>query len=452
MMASTSLEDEMQKDKELKERLRTQLKSWERAFQKQHGHKPTPDDVKADSDINAKYKLYHKAFRAKSSSRTENVRSKTEYVSTAHALKQITPHKRTRADENVSTPAKEEQISDNDVEIVGPTPQLNGRILGLFDGIHDPTPLAKRRKLDWGEQLAEARRNSPAKATPRKRALSSVFHPEYFHLVTQISNISSPMQETPSKSTSSFPSRYTTPVTQPSPVGNHHVFATPAFLRPTALPIQSPQSPSLPWERLPTTIKGLSALISDFRANQQEGIEEVDHESWQDDDDDDELRITQEHESPGVAGRKPWIKKGAKRSKRRVISINALEMNANVSVRPVPELEVPASDDEPIEPMSPTTSKSASKPPSRNHSPELGDEFQDEEEPSDLEDARDRDRAAATQRQEKKPKKTKATRKAKGGYTIGKQVSGNFVSYKIRSKGQRGRGRGGFGGGRFRRR
>ena len=125
-------------------------------------------------------------------------------------------------------------------------------------------------------------------------------------------------------------------------------------------------------------------------------------------------------------------------------------MNANISVRPVPELEVPASDDEPIEPMSPTTSKSASKPPSRNHSPELGDEFQDEEEPSDLEDARDKDRAAASQRKEKKPKKTKATRKAKGGYTIGKQVSGNFVSYKIRSKGQRGRG--GFGGGRFRRR
>lgn len=135
------------------------------------------------------------------------------------------------------------------------------------------------------------------------------------------SDSSSPMQETPTKSTSSLPSRYTTPVTQPSPIGNHHIFATPAFLRPTALPIQSPQSPSLPWERLPTKIKGLSALISDFRANQQEDIEEIDHESWRDEDED-ELRITQEHDSPGVAGRKPWMKKGAKRSKRRVISIN----------------------------------------------------------------------------------------------------------------------------------
>ena len=171
MVASTSLEDEMQQDKQLKERLRTELKIWERAFQKQHGHKPTPDDVKADSDINAKYKLYHKAFRAKSTSRTE-------YVSTAHALKQITPNKRSRAVDNVLTPTtKKEQFSD-DIETVGPTPQLNGRILGLFDGIPDSTPLAKRRKLDWGEQLAEARRNTPSKPTPRKRVLSGVFSPE----------------------------------------------------------------------------------------------------------------------------------------------------------------------------------------------------------------------------------------------------------------------------------
>lgn len=178
MIASTSLEDEMKQDKQLKERLRTELKIWERAFEKQQGHKPTPDDVKADSDINAKYKLYHKAFRAKSTSRTENIRPKTEYVSTAHALKQITPNKRSRAVENVQTPTtKGEQISD-DIETVGPTPQLNGRILGLFDGIPDSTPLAKRRKLDWGEQLAEARRNSPSKQTPRKRVLSGVFSPE----------------------------------------------------------------------------------------------------------------------------------------------------------------------------------------------------------------------------------------------------------------------------------
>ena len=81
--------------------------------------------------------------------------------------------------------------------------------------------------------------------------------------------------------------------------------------------MESPQSPSLPWGRIPRKIKGLSALISDFRANQQELIEPLDYEQWEDEDD---LEIVQEDNSPGVAGRKPWAKKGAKRTKRRVIS------------------------------------------------------------------------------------------------------------------------------------
>lgn len=126
------------------------------------------------------------------------------------------------------------------------------------------------------------------------------------------------MLTTPTKSTSSSRSRFTTPVTNRSSTLDQHAFATPAFLRPTALPVQSPQSPSLPWERIPSRIKGLSALISDFRANQQTTVEEIDCEAWHDEDD---LKITDEHNSPGVAGRKPWMKKGAKRSKRRVISI-----------------------------------------------------------------------------------------------------------------------------------
>jgi hypothetical protein len=126
------------------------------------------------------------------------------------------------------------------------------------------------------------------------------------------------MQVTPTKSTSSTRSRFTTPVTVRSSACDQHAFATPAFLRPTAQPVQSPQSPSLPWERIPGKIKGLSALISDFRANQQKTVEQMDCEEWHDED---ALQISKDDDSPGVAGRKPWMKKGAKRSKRRVISI-----------------------------------------------------------------------------------------------------------------------------------
>jgi DNA replication and checkpoint protein len=125
-------------------------------------------------------------------------------------------------------------------------------------------------------------------------------------------------------------------------------------------------------------------------------------------------------------------------------------------VRPVPQLEIAPSDDEVDEPQSPTIQKARSQKLSRT-SPELGDEnldhsqFQDEEEPSDLDEARAEAEKAEKPASTKGNKpKVQATRKAKGGYKIGKQVSGNFVSYKIRSKGQRGRGR--FGGGRFGRR
>src|SRR5438046_1694578 len=128
-------------------------------------------------------------------------------------------------------------------------------------------------------------------------------------------------------------------------------FATPAFLCPTAPPIESPQSPLLLWERIPRKIKGFSALISDSRA--KEIVDEVDHESWK-----------------------------------------------------------------------------------------------DEEEPSDLEDARRQFDVHVAQTGKKRCENKVTTRKAKGGYKIGKQVSDNFVSYKIRSKG---RGRGRLRGGRFQR-
>src|SRR6202035_618462 len=104
-----------------------------------------------------------------------------------------------------------------------------------------------------------------------------------------VANLRSPMQVTPTKSTSSTRSRFTTPVTIRSSTSDQHVFATPAFLRPTAQPVQSPQSPSLSWERIPSKIKGLSALISDFRANQQKTVKQMDCEEWHDED---ELQIT----------------------------------------------------------------------------------------------------------------------------------------------------------------
>src|SRR5436305_1224850 len=54
MMASQSHHKEIIEEQEMKKRLRGELKAWEHAFENDHGHKPTPGDVKADSAISAK--------------------------------------------------------------------------------------------------------------------------------------------------------------------------------------------------------------------------------------------------------------------------------------------------------------------------------------------------------------------------------------------------------------
>jgi hypothetical protein len=179
-MASTNHAHIQTQSSDSKELLRAELKAWERAFEKDNGHKPTPADVKANAEISIKYKLYHKSFRAAKPSKREGEkhdRSRAEFVSTVQALKQITPQKR-RRDGDIVTPSKSTQGND-DVETVGPTPQLNGRMLGLFEGISDQTPLAKRIKPNWGEQLAAARKDSPRSATPHRRSWSGVFEPKY---------------------------------------------------------------------------------------------------------------------------------------------------------------------------------------------------------------------------------------------------------------------------------
>jgi hypothetical protein len=194
--------------------------------------------------------------------------------------------------------------------------------------------------------------------------------------------------------------------------------------------------------KVPSRVKGLSALISDFRANQEAPLEEVDQDAWQDEED---IQVVQEHDSPGVAGRKPWAKKGAKRSKRRVISTPPLLwlLSLTSAVRPVPTLEIPASDDESPLPGSPTKRIPAIS----RASPEI-----DQIERGELSDSASDLQIENIQNVETTKKQPKAKAKSnpkKESVRPGKpkQVSANFVSLKIRSKGRKSQGR--FGGRRF---
>ena len=123
-------------------------------------------------------------------------------------------------------------------------------------------------------------------------------------------------------------------------------------------------------------------------------------------------------------------------------------------MRPVPQLEIPPSDNEDDLHQLGSSAKDKRQSSSKGSrvSPELGDEvagdepLQDSEEPSDLEEARletEKPKFESTQAKPR-PEQKRLQKKAKPKSNSHRLVSNNFVSYKIRSKGRRGRGRGRF--------
>ena len=81
--------------------LRAKLKQWERDFSNRHGRKPNSKDIKGDAKVHAMYKQYHREKAA--------------------AL---------RGD---ASPVEEQTPEKPQIKEVFPTPQHQGRVLGLFD-------------------------------------------------------------------------------------------------------------------------------------------------------------------------------------------------------------------------------------------------------------------------------------------------------------------------------
>jgi len=157
-------------DLDRKAKLRRELKEWEHAFEKAHARKPSATDVKTDPEINAKYKLYHKLFRAKSHPNSINdIPTRISYVSPSKALKELTPQKKpASARAQLITPLKEIHQS-GERESIGPTPQQNGRMLGLFDGIRDSIPRGTRH-------IANKLRSESRSMTNKNSSTPSCFH------------------------------------------------------------------------------------------------------------------------------------------------------------------------------------------------------------------------------------------------------------------------------------
>ncbi|CEP60931.1 Sld2p LALA0_S02e02938g [Lachancea lanzarotensis] len=86
------------------DQLKLELKSFERRFEKKHGRPPGREDIRALPDLKYKYKQYASLQRE---------RQRIEVL-------QVTPHR------------NDEIETDLPLEI-GPTPQMYGKVLGLFD-------------------------------------------------------------------------------------------------------------------------------------------------------------------------------------------------------------------------------------------------------------------------------------------------------------------------------
>ncbi|KAL6707540.1 regulatory particle non-ATPase [Coniothyrium glycines] len=139
--------------------LRQDLKAWEKKFAAQNqGRKAGRDDIKANAEISQKYKEYNKLRIRLSSAaapRTPSKRTSAQQAKqhdtgcTPNVVSKdlaTTPLKRKRPDggsaENINPDTQ--TLSPQGPTVIGPTPQRDGIVLGLFDMLPFETPSKKR--------------------------------------------------------------------------------------------------------------------------------------------------------------------------------------------------------------------------------------------------------------------------------------------------------------------
>ncbi|KAF9696582.1 hypothetical protein EKO04_005561 [Ascochyta lentis] len=143
--------------------LRNDLKAWEKQFAAQHnGKKAGREDIKADAVISQKYKEYNRLRTqppAKTAPQTPSKRT-TRCKQTADVERTpiapprapiLTPLKRKREEEIAEEEANatSEYLSPQGPAFIGPTPQRDGIVLGLFDNLAAETP--SKRRIIFGE-------------------------------------------------------------------------------------------------------------------------------------------------------------------------------------------------------------------------------------------------------------------------------------------------------------
>ncbi|KAF4954618.1 hypothetical protein FSARC_12058 [Fusarium sarcochroum] len=269
------------------QQLRVDLKAWETDWAKTHeGKKPGRGDIKANDEIALKYKQYNKVRDILSGKipppSNEGSQPRKRNPDTLPAQ---TPIKRTK---HLETPSKN-RTQDHDEELmnspaisrklfspvsvtsVGPTPQRDGRVLGLFDLLVEKE-LGTPTKKDSANKTGSARKIN---ATPSKR--SATMDDEESEKLGRTPMSSSKRQRlnhfmTPLKNRDGNVDAVT-----PSSVSKLQ-FDTPAFLKRNTLPVldenddfDAPAPLRLP--RKPFT-RGLSEIVASLRKVEEEQLDD----------------------------------------------------------------------------------------------------------------------------------------------------------------------------------
>ncbi|KAI9787675.1 MAG: DNA replication regulator sld2 [Geoglossum umbratile] len=484
--------------------LRQELKAWEKSFADAHnGRKAGRDDIKRDRSIASKYKEYNRL--RDQLSKEHKIPSKSGPSTTAKRRKVSPRHARTPQRLPPSTPSREIHPTDLDPydsplsvrkllfvdelrTSIGPTPQKNGTVLGLFDLLEDTSgsPLQKRK----GPLLHG---NSNVQATPQKSGAGAEGRCGWK------SGGSTPVARTPASSGKRrLYESFNTPLkrklgdTDGGASVSDVQFATPSFLRRDqqgasmflAVGGDGEADPVSPVIRMPARppVRGLSSMLARLRQMEDEALDEemdVLREL--------EEEITGQQTKPpySVAGSAPtmlaeggqtapsarplnnsnnaeamgsgedepdekptlgrdgkplkvWKKKGQKRTTKRVI---LRPVRIKPKSIPEPNIDDSSASEDKVQATSATNAAT-----SRSSGKDVTDE-DDDDERSDFDESQktSKERHTAKDSNKAKPEGTKESLVKRTVRKISTQAHANYRRLKLRSKGPKGTG----GGGRF---
>jgi DNA replication regulator SLD2 len=262
--------------------LRDELKSWENIFKLDNGRKPSREDIKSNAAIAAKYKRFNSLKYpeyVKKSIETPKKNSSRQDIPD-NALRERAPNAATTTPRGrafksldntqpqapILSPVREEQPTPAFIRNgLGPTPQRDGHVLGIFDMLSNGTP--SKRSPSPSEDHGDAVHATPSKTS--NRALDSA------------------LSRTPQSSSKRYflDSFITTPGKRKreddevgTPSSSKKLFATPSFLRrishPMA-PIEEDESHAmLTPRRMKPLSRSFSSIIQELKNQEEERMED----------------------------------------------------------------------------------------------------------------------------------------------------------------------------------